>query len=69
MQVDWKVLDKLQIEEVVNNLVLILNLSVASKQQLLEAPTLLYRLALFSELLGVKQAPIVGSQPPARRVN
>ena len=41
MQVDWQVLDKLPIEQVVNNLVLILNLDVDSKQQLLEAPTVL----------------------------
>jgi Lon protease-like protein len=69
MQVDWKVLDKLPIEQVVNNLVLILNLDVDSKQQLLEAPTVTDRLRLFAELLDEKQAPIVAMQQQPNTIN
>ena len=69
MQVDWKVLDELPIEQVVNNLVLILNLSVPGKQQLLEAPTVANRLALFSQLLEEIPAPIVGAQNEGSLVN
>lgn len=69
MQVDWKVLDKLPIEQVVNNLVLILNLDVASKQQLLEAPTVTDRLRLFADLLDEKQAPIVATQQQSHTIN
>ena len=69
MQVDWKVLDKLPIEQVVNNLVLILNLSVPGKQRLLEAATVADRLELFSQLLEEIPAPIVGTQHEGNRVN
>ena len=69
MQVDWNALSKLHIEEVVNNLVLILNLSIDSKQRLLEAPTVVDRLELFSALLDVKKAPILSSQDQGKRVN
>jgi len=70
MQVDWAVLDKLHIEEVVNNLVLILNLDIDSKQQLLESETVRERLALFSALLEQKEAPIlVASAAEGERVN
>jgi Lon protease-like protein len=62
MQVDWKVLDELPIEQVVNNLVLILNLSIDSKQRLLESPTVVDRLQLFSQLLEEIPAPITGSK-------
>ncbi len=69
MQVDWKTLDQRQIEEVVNNLVLVLNFSVNSKQRLLEAPTVLDRMELFSQLLAEKPAPILGSEHNGNRVN
>ena len=58
MQVDWEVLGKLPIEQVVNNLVLILNLDRDSKQLLLEASTVADRLDLFSALLRGKKDPI-----------
>ena len=54
MQVDWKVLDKLPIEQVVNNLVLVLGLDIDSKQLLLESPTVLDRLELFTNLIDKK---------------
>jgi Lon protease-like protein len=69
MQVDWNVLDKLHIEQVVNNLVLILNFSNHSKQLLLESPTVVNRLELFLELLEEKPAPILGSQHEGNLVN
>ena len=69
MQVDWKVLDELPIEQVVNNLVLILNFSVQDKQLLLEAPTVVDRLDLFSQLLEDKPAPIVMTQQQGKTVN
>lgn len=59
MQVDWKVLDKLPIEQVVNNLVLILNLNIDNKQRLLESPTVTQRLGLFCALLESKIDPIL----------
>lgn len=59
MQVDWEVLDKLPIEQVANNLILVLNLDIDSKQQLLESPTVKQRLALFSKLLENKADPIL----------
>ena len=58
MQVDWEVLDKRPIEEVVNNLVLVMNLDIDSKQRLLESHTVTQRLALFSHLLETKLDPI-----------
>lgn len=51
MKVDWDVLQKLDIEEVVNNLVLILKLSTGDKQLLLEAPSVNHRLDVFASLL------------------
>lgn len=69
MQVDWEVLDKLQIEQVVNNLVLILNLSVDEKQRLLESATVAQRLALFSQLLEQKPAPILAQEHGGKLVN
>ena len=64
MQVDWEVLDKLPIEQVVNNLVLVLNLDIDSKQRLLESPTVSHRLDLFSNLIDRKVVPI---RSPANR--
>jgi len=69
MQVDWSVLDKLHIEEVVNNLVLILNLDIESKQQLLESPSIRERLALFIELLDKKADPIRATGAEGKLVN
>ena len=58
MKVDWEVLDKLPIEQVVNNLVLVLDLDIDSKQRLLESPTVSHRLELFSNLIDRKVVPI-----------
>ena len=69
MQVDWNVLDKLPIEEVVNNLVLVMNLDIDSKQRLLESRTVAQRLGLFSELLENKADPIIASPPQSKHVN
>ena len=69
MQVDWEVLDKLPIEQVANNLVLVLNFDIESKQQLLESPTVSQRLALFSNLLESKEAPILAPSPERKFVN
>ena len=69
MQVDWNVLDKLPIEEVVNNLVLVMSLDIDSKQRLLESRTVAQRLSLFSELLENKADPIVASPPQSKHVN
>jgi Lon protease-like protein len=69
MQVKWDVLDKLPIEELVNNLVLVLNLDIESKQRLLEAPTVAERLTLFSELLDQKAGPILAPAAAGKRVN
>lgn len=69
MQVDWKVLDELPIEQVVNNLVLILNLTIESKQQLLESATLKQRLDLFGRILAEKSDPILSSAPSSHLIN
>jgi Lon protease-like protein len=69
MQVDWKVLDKLPIEHVVNNLILVINLDIHSKQRLLESPTVTQRLGLFSKLLENKADPILASAPKSKPVN
>ena len=69
MQVDWKVLDKLPIEQVVNNLVLVINLDIDSKQRLLESPTVEQRLGLFSRLLENKVDPILAPAPESKHVN
>ena len=61
MQVDWKVLDKLPIEQLVNNLVLVLNLDIDTKQWLLESPTVSHRLELFSNLIDEKALPMQSS--------
>ena len=58
MKVDWGVLDKLPVEQVVNNLVLVLNLDIDSKQRLLESPTVSHRLELFSNLIDEKVVPL-----------
>jgi len=69
MQVDWEVLDKLPIEQVVNNLVLVLNFDLESKQRLLESPTVSKRTELFSNLLEMKEAPIPAPSPKSKFVN
>jgi len=69
MQVDWPVLDKLPIEQVVNNLVLVMNLNIENKQRLLESPTVTDRLTLFSEILEEKVDPIVSSIAEGKLVN
>jgi len=69
MQVDWKVLDENPVEQVVNNLVLVVNLDIESKQRLLEAPTLPQRVALFSTLLEGKGDPIRPTAPGSNSVN
>jgi Lon protease-like protein len=61
MQVDWNVLDKLPIEQVANNLVLVMNLNIEEKQQLLESATVTDRLQLFTDILKHKTAPIISS--------
>lgn len=63
MQVDWKVLENAPIEQVVNNLILVINLDIDSKQQLLESPTVRQRMDLFSTLLENKSDPILASAP------
>lgn len=69
MQVDWKVLDKSPIEKVVNNLILVIDLDIDSKQRLLESGTVTQRLGLFSELLENKADPIVTSPTHSNHVN
>lgn len=69
MQVDWMVLDKQPIEELVNNLILVINLNIDSKQQLLEIPTFMQRLVLFSRLLDEKVDPILAPIPENKQVN
>jgi len=69
MQVDWKVLDKSPIEKVVNNLILVIDLDIDSKQRLLESRTVTQRLGLFSELLENKAEPIVASPTHSNHVN
>mgnify|MGYP001364224615 CR=1 FL=1 len=69
MNVDWEVLDKLPIEQLVNNLILVVNLEIYNKQQLLEAATLNERLILFSEILQSKEEPILSSVPQSTLVN
>ena len=69
MQVDWKVLNKLAIEEVANNLVLVMNLNIESKQRLLESATVKQRLMLFLDLLEQKTDPIVSTSAEGKLVN
>lgn len=69
MQIDWKVLDPLPIEQVVNNLVLVLSLDIDNKQRLLESSTVSQRLELFADLLEKKQGPILAPSPERRFVN
>ena len=69
MQIDWKVLDKLPIEQVVNNLVLVINLDIDSKQRLLESSTVTQRLGLFAKLLENKADPILAPAPESKHVN
>jgi len=58
MQVNWDVLNKQAIEEVINNLVLVLTLPSKVKQQLLEATTVAKRAMLFINYLDSKSTPI-----------
>lgn len=51
MQAEWKTLDKLSDEELINNLVGALPLSVTDKQMLIEADTLIHRLRAFTAIL------------------
>jgi Lon protease-like protein len=51
MAFDWSVMNKLEIEEVVNNLVLLLKLTTDQKQRLLESSTLNDRLDVFGGFL------------------
>ena len=51
MQADWKTLEKLTNEELINNLVGVLPLSDADKQMLIEADTLAHRLRAFTAIL------------------
>ena len=69
MQIDWDALNKLHIEEVVNNLVLVMNFSIGDKQLLLESPTLKDRLNLFIGLLQSKPDPIWTGNYVGERVN
>lgn len=69
MQVDWEALNKAHIEEVVNNLVLVMNFTVAEKQLLLEALTVEDRLHVFNELLTSKGSPIWTGSSPAGALN
>ena len=69
MQVDWKVLDKSPVEKVVNNLILVIDLDIDSKQRLLESRTVTQRLGLFSELLENKADPILASPTHSYHVN
>jgi Lon protease-like protein len=69
MQVDWNILDQLPIEQVVNNLVLVINLDIDSKQQLLEAPTVAQRVELFSKMLTAKADPILAPSADGALVN
>ncbi len=69
MQVDWKVLNELPIEQVVNNLVLVVNLDVDSKQRLLESHTVSKRLGLFTRLLQEKVDPILAPPPGSELAN
>lgn len=69
MQVDWNVLNKLPVEQVVNNLILVMNLDIDSKQRLLESPTVTQRLGLFSKLLNEKENPILVSTSDSKLVN
>ncbi len=69
MQVDWKILDKLPIEQVINNLILIMSLDIDSKQRLLESPTVTERLLLYSKLLGEKPDPILVPEAQSKLVN
>lgn len=69
MRADWKVLDELPIEQVVNNLILVVNLDIDSKQRLLESPTVAQRMLLFSQLLNEKESPILVPSAESNLVN
>jgi len=56
-QVDWTVLDQQPVEKLINNLVLVVDLSVEDKQVLLEAPALKDRTLLFTDILINKVHP------------
>ena len=61
MQVDWELLDKLDVTQLSSNLVSVLPLAAEEKQLLLESPDLGQRLTLFSSLLG-ESASSVGTR-------
>ena len=69
MQVDWKVLNKLPIEKVVNNLILVMNLDIDSKQRLLDSSTVTQLQGLFSKLINGKENPILVSTSDSKFVN
>jgi len=69
MQVDWNVLNTLPIEQIVNNLVLVMNLTIEDKQQLLEADTVANRLALFASILEQLSEPILAPTNNSKLVN
>jgi len=58
MQADWKLLDKQPIEKLINNLVLVIDLSIEEKQSLLESATVKSRTKLFADILSNKMSPI-----------
>ncbi len=58
IQVDWLVLDKQPIEKLINNLILVVDLRVEDKQNLLEAHTLKDRTLMFTDILLNKVHPI-----------
>lgn len=59
IEVDWDLLQKLEVEEVVSNLVLILKLASDEKQLLLESPTVNQRLDAFKSILEPKNETVV----------
>ncbi len=69
MNVDWDILENQPIEEVVNNLVLVMNFDIESKQQLLEAKTVPVRIELFTSLLNQNAKPILATTPVTKLFN
>ena len=61
MQVDWELLEKLDVMQLSSNLVSVLPLATEEKQLLLESPDLGQRLTLFASLLG-ESASSVGTR-------
>ena len=58
MQVDWELLDKLDVTQLSSSLVSVLPLAADEKQLLLESPDLGQRLTLFSSLLGASASAV-----------